>query len=79
MIPEKMKAVVVTAPGKAEVLELSTPKAVAGQNLARLELGLICTWEQRVFAGTGSELPFLPGHEISGVVAEIPEGTYCDV
>lgn len=79
MIPEKMKAVVVTAPGKAEVLELSTPKAVAGQILVRLEKGLICTWEQRVFAGTGNELPFLPGHEISGVVAEIPEGTYCDV
>ncbi|MCR5134330.1 MAG: alcohol dehydrogenase catalytic domain-containing protein [Clostridiales bacterium] len=79
MIPEKMKAVVVDGERHAEARVLSTPKAVAGQILVKIEKALICTWEQRIFCGNDMPLPFVPGHEISGVVADIPEGTFCDV
>ncbi|MEL7609683.1 MAG: zinc-binding dehydrogenase [Bacillota bacterium] len=79
MIPEKMKAVVVTAPNKAEVLELTTPKPVEGEILVKLEKCLICTWEQRIFTGGDMKLPFVPGHEVSGVVAAIGEGTFTTV
>ena len=75
MIPEKMKAVVITAPNKAEVMELTTPKPAEGEILVRIEKCLLCTWEQRIFSGGDVALPFVPGHELSGRVAEIPEGT----
>ncbi|MDD6435518.1 MAG: zinc-binding dehydrogenase [Clostridiales bacterium] len=76
MLPEKMKAVVVTAPEKAEVMEVSMPVPVAGEVLVKIEKALICTWEQRIFGGGDVKLPFVPGHEISGVVAAVPEGTF---
>lgn len=79
MIPEKMKAVVVTEAHRAEVLELTTPRPREGQILVRVEKALICTWEQRIFAGIDEPLPFLPGHEISGVVAEIGVDTETEV
>ena len=79
MIPETMKAIVIDRPSHAEVRTLATPRPAAGQILVRLEKVLICTLEQRTFAGNGMPLPFIPGHEISGTVAEIPEGTFCDV
>ena len=79
MIPEKMKAIVIDSPYHAEVREMTTPTALPGQILVRVEKALICTWEQRIFTGTDVPLPFVPGHEISGVVAAIPEGTFCDV
>ena len=79
MIPETMKAIVIDKPRHAEVRTMTTPVPLAGQILIRNEKALICTWEQRIFAGDGAPLPFVPGHEISGVVAAIPEGTFCDV
>lgn len=79
MIPEKMKGIVITAPRQAEVKELTTPKPAAGEVLVRVEKCLICTWEQRIFAGGDMALPFVPGHEISGTVAAIGEGTYTNV
>lgn len=79
MVPEKMKAIVIDRANHAEVREMTTPRPVAGQILVRVQKALICTWEQRIFAGIDMPLPFVPGHEISGVVAEIPEGTITDV
>ncbi|MCD8249290.1 MAG: alcohol dehydrogenase catalytic domain-containing protein [Lachnospiraceae bacterium] len=79
MIPEKMKALVVTDVRKVEVREVSTPVPMPGEILVKLEKALICTWEQRIFTGQDVKPPFVPGHEISGVVAEIPEGTYTEL
>jgi threonine dehydrogenase-like Zn-dependent dehydrogenase len=79
MIPKTMKAVVVTAPETVEVREMTTPVAEAGEILVRLTHCLICTWEQRVFAGTDVALPFVPGHEVAGTIAHIPDGTYTDL
>lgn len=76
MIPPKMKALVVTGEKTIEVQEFSVPQPAPGEILIRLEHCLICTWEQRIFQnGDGMKMPFLPGHEASGVVAWVLEGT----
>jgi L-iditol 2-dehydrogenase len=75
MIPGTMKAVVVEAPRKALVRTVPTPIPGEGELLIRLERALICTWEQRIFSGTDMPLPFVPGHEVSGTVAAVPEHT----
>ncbi len=78
MIEKTMKALVVTENETIEIRELSTPVPQPGEVLVRLEACLICTWEQRIFkTGAGMQLPFVPGHEAAGVVAEVPEGTVC--
>ncbi len=79
MIPEKMKAIAVTAPNRVEIKELNTPKPAEGEVLIRIDNCLICTWEQRIFIGADVGLPFIPGHEVSGVVADVPEGTIANV
>lgn len=79
MIPEKMKAIVISEAHRAEVREITTPQPKEGQILVRVEKCLICTWEQRIFAGIDVPLPFVPGHEISGVVAAIGEDTETEV
>ncbi|MGI6612844.1 MAG: zinc-binding dehydrogenase [Fastidiosipila sp.] len=79
MIPKTMKAVVVIAPEKVEVKEVSTPVPVEGEVLVRIDNCLICTWEQRIFSGSGADLPFIPGHEVSGVVAAVPKETIANV
>jgi len=75
MIPEKMKAVVVTAPRVAEVREFTTPVPAEGEVLVKIEKCMICTWEQRIFTGGDVTPPFVPGHELSGTVAAVGEGT----
>ncbi len=79
MIPEKMKAIVIEAPKVAAVREVTTPKPVEGEVLVRIRRALVCTWEQRIFAGIDVPPPFVPGHEVSGVVAAVPEGTFTDL
>ncbi len=79
MIPETMKAIVVTEPYHAEVKELSTPVPAEGEVLVRVEQCLICTWEQRIFTGGDVALPFVPGHEISGTVAALGPNTIANV
>jgi threonine dehydrogenase-like Zn-dependent dehydrogenase len=71
-----MKAVAVTDVKKAEVLDVSPPVPGHNQVLIRIRTCLLCTWEQRIFAGAaGMKLPFIPGHEAAGEVALIPDGT----
>ncbi len=78
MNSETMKAIVVTGEESIQIQELPRPKPDSGEILVRLETCLICTWEQRIFQNTGGvDLPFVPGHEAAGVVAEIPEDTSC--
>ena len=75
MIPEKMRAVVVDEPKSAVVREVTTPVPKPGEILIELKKCLLCTWEQRIFGGSGAKLPFIPGHEASGVVAYVPGET----
>ena len=79
MIPDKMKAIVIPEAGVAEVREMTVPRPEAGEVLIRLRHCMICTWEQRIFKGEDVPLPFVPGHEVSGEVAYIPEKTVCDL
>ena len=79
MIPDKMKAIVIPKAGAAEVREMTAPVPEAGEVLIRLRHCMICTWEQRIFKGEDVPLPFVPGHEVSGEVAYIPENTICDL
>ena len=71
-----MKAVVVTGDNQTAILDVPRPEALPGEVLIRIDTCLICTWEQRIFSGkAGMTLPFLPGHEASGTIAEIPANT----
>lgn len=61
---------------RCEIREYSVPRPMPGEVLIRIERCLICTWEMRIFKGESSTpLPFIPGHEASGVIVLIPEGT----
>ena len=71
-----MKAVAVTGKEKVEILEVKDPAPRHGQVLIKIHTCLLCTWEQRIFAGESSmDLPFIPGHEAAGEIVSIPEGT----
>jgi L-iditol 2-dehydrogenase len=71
-----MRAVVVTGERHTEIQEVPLPDPLPGELLIRIETCLLCTWEQRIFAGgAGTPIPFVPGHEAAGVVAAIPAGT----
>ena len=76
MIPKTMKAVVVEGERSAVLYEVSTPVPQPGEILIELKACLLCTWEQRIFSRESNmALPYIPGHEASGTVAYIPEGT----
>ncbi len=71
-----MKVVAVTGEKRCEIREVPLPKPIPGEVLIKIDTCLICTWEQRIFSGNGgTPIPFVPGHEASGTIAEVPEGT----
>lgn len=71
-----MKAVVIAGTEKAEVREVPKPEPIPGELLIKIEYCLLCTWEQRIFSGASSTpLPFIPGHEASGIIESVGEGT----
>ena len=71
---EKMRVGVVTAPYKAEVMEVTKPVPGKNQVLIKLKACAICTWEQRVFTGAKKvKLPYLGGHEVVGEIAQVGE------
>ena len=73
---EKMKALVITAPGQVEIRDVTMPQPQANEVLIKIDVCLLCTWEQRIYKnGGGMQLPFVPGHEIAGTIAAIPEDT----
>lgn len=75
-IPDVMKAVVIEEKGKAVVKSVSTPKPAYGEVLIKIENCLLCTWEQRLFAGKSSvDLPIIPGHEAAGKIVAINQDT----
>ncbi len=64
-----MKAALISDVGKIDVVEMEAPKPNNGELLIRVKACALCTHEQRVFNGvTHPNLPYLAGHEISGVV-----------
>lgn len=70
-----MKIGVLTAPYKAEVMEVNKPVPGKNQILIKLNACALCTFEQRMFTGAKKvNFPYLGGHEVVGVVAEIGEG-----
>jgi 2-desacetyl-2-hydroxyethyl bacteriochlorophyllide A dehydrogenase len=75
MNAKDMRAVVVAAERKIELRDVPVPEPLPGEVLIRIETCLLCTWEQRIFAGSGASLPIVPGHEASGVITSIPAGT----
>jgi L-iditol 2-dehydrogenase len=71
-----MKVAVVEAVRKALVREVPRPRPENGEVLIKLSHCLLCTWEQRIFSGEAKmNLPFIPGHEVSGTIEEVPPGT----
>lgn len=72
---EKMKIGVITAPFKAEVMEVNKPVPGKNELLIKLKACALCTFEQRMFTGAKKvKFPYLGGHEVVGVVAEIGDG-----
>lgn len=75
-VPATMRAVVIRGPHHLAVEEVGTPTAQPGQVLIKISHCLLCTWEQRIYTGASSmKLPFIPGHEASGTIVAVPEGT----
>jgi threonine dehydrogenase-like Zn-dependent dehydrogenase len=82
-MPEKVKAVVMTAPGKVEVQELPYPDHLEpGAVIVKMEMSGICGTDKHaykgevtLYGGTQSEqdmvYPAVHGHENSGIVVEM--------
>ncbi len=71
-----MKAAVVEDVKTVTVKEVNKPEPAPGEVLIRIEYCLLCTWEQRIYSGlSGVGLPFIPGHEASGIIERIPDET----
>ena len=71
-----MKAAVFEDIKSITVKDMEKPTPANGEVLIKIEYCLLCTWEQRIYTGQSSmNLPFVGGHEASGSVASIPDGT----
>lgn len=72
---EKMKAAVITDEKKVEILEVRKPVPREGEILVNVKACALCTWEQRTFLRIAKmPLPFLGGHEMTGVIESVGEG-----
>jgi L-iditol 2-dehydrogenase len=65
-----MKAVRVSSPGSATLVELPTPTPDAGEALVRVRAAALCATDRKLAAG-GIDPPLVPGHEVVGT---LPEG-----
>ncbi|KUO77600.1 MAG: Zn-dependent alcohol dehydrogenase [Clostridia bacterium BRH_c25] len=71
---EKMKVAAITDERKVEIKEVTKPIPSANQILINIKACALCTWEQRAFTRlTKMPLPFVGGHEISGVIEAVGE------
>ncbi len=76
-----MRALVLTAPGRAEVQEVEVPRPGPGDVVVDVHRVGVCGTDQELFSGRMAYLgsgrasyPLRPGHEWSGVVREVGEG-----
>lgn len=60
-----MRAVRVSAPGTAEIVEVPSPEPAVGETLVRVEAAALCATDRKL-AASGSPEPRIPGHEIAG-------------
>jgi len=69
-----MKAIVLKAPGQLALEELPVPRAEEGHVVVRVRAVGICGSDLHAYNGTQPffEYPQVPGHEICGVVHELP-------
>ena len=79
LIPGKMRALVLPAPGTFEIREVPVPKAEAGEVLCKVRGVAICGSDPEILrgdlAGTWPPAyPFVPGHEWSGQVVAVGSG-----
>ena len=73
---EKMRVAVITGVKQVEIREMPVPRPHSDEVLVRLRACGLCTWEQRAYSGIAKvNYPFAGGHEYSGEIAEIGEGT----
>lgn len=72
----KMKAVVVTSPGKFEHIEKDIPKPGHHEALIKVEACGICHSDAFTVEGKwpGVKYPRTPGHEVAGVIQELGSG-----
>ena len=69
---ETMKAAVMTAVKKVEVLDVPMPTIGPRDVLLKIRSAGLCTWEQRIYTGQAkADYPFLGGHENAGEIAAI--------
>ncbi len=75
-MPIQIRAYAVVAPGRVQAMPIDTPDLRMGEALISVRAVALCTLEQRVFSGRiKPPLPFLGGHEVSGVIEALSEGT----
>lgn len=75
MIPEKMTAAVMYAPGDIRVEEVATPSPGHGQVLLKVAACGVCGSDiPRMLHNGGYVMPIICGHEFSGYVAELGAG-----
>jgi L-iditol 2-dehydrogenase len=60
-----MRAVLVSAPGRAELVEAPPPELRPGETLVRVAGAAICATDRRL-AARGADPPRIPGHEVAG-------------
>ena len=79
MIPKKMRALVLPAPGRHEIQEVPVPRPEAGEVLCKVRGVAICGSDPEILRGDLAgrwppAYPFIPGHEWSGQVVAVGPG-----
>ena len=69
-----MRAVVVTAPGELELVELPDPAPGAGEVVVEVAAVGLCGTDLHVVDGHHGHLPVVPGHELAGTVVAVGAG-----
>ncbi|MEW6425618.1 MAG: alcohol dehydrogenase catalytic domain-containing protein [Bacillota bacterium] len=78
MIPEMMKAVVITGPNDYGLQEVPVPKPRRGEVLVRIKACAICGSDPKIFDGGYKGMwppgyPFIAGHEWAGEIVQLGE------
>lgn len=75
MTQKTYKRSILAAPKEIRFEDVPIPVPGPGQALVQVKACALCTWEQRVYAGTDTTVyPLLGGHEVSGVLTELGPG-----
>jgi len=68
-----MKAAVVEKPGVLSIKQVPVPQVADEEVLIRVKYTGICGTDWSIFTGkySADKLPMVPGHEFSGIVAQV--------